>query len=290
MNRFLLLTLAVVGLLLVPYLIWTFQEKTPVKMNDATLTILEENEGLAWLFRYTKFEENSDSHQHLTVLSHSFNRSEWDETVTREGPQLLLLPRVNWFSLEDELLAREVQEYVGISSTGWIVSYFEDLSLSNPLIPDWAKQDQEGYEGSGFIFANELLEETIYVPSKTPFVQGNKNMDESSYSGWLEVTRPGSEGEVSLWFSLPDEIEEEIETLEIPRRFPAILSKQHGNTEAVYMAASLEELESPPAIYQLYGLLTIYKYLYQSRGDSTYWTLFVPSLIPILDHFKESVE
>lgn len=289
MNRFLLLAIVVAGVIFLPYLLWLSESKTQVTMDASTQQIVNDREGFEWLFRYAKVESAEQADYHLTLFEETLTREEWEVSVNREEPQLMIFSRMNWLGMQDDLFVREVQEYVGFTATGWVAAYFEDLSLDNPAIPEWAKEGQTGVEGGGFIVSNERLETTLFIPSETSFIQAGTD-NTGGLTGWIDIVEPIREDDGSMWFSFPEQIAEEVISQNIPVQFPGMMMREHGQTRTVYLAGDVDQLESSPGIYQLKGLPTVYKYLYQSRGDSTYWTTFVPAVLPLLKTMEEPKE
>lgn len=275
MNRFILVILALSMIFGLPYLLWVLQDGPELEIDAATKEKLQNEDGINWMLKHLQVSESADSHMKLEFLSGDVTKEEWNQAIEETTKNKIILARgIEWRSQQDEALTKEMQDYSGASPTGWIVRYFEDLSRENEEIPEWAFQANGGtwnYTGSGFILSNEQQEKFAVIESEEKLTTSESN---ASYSGWVEVVKPTLEDEVMEWFTFPVTIPEELKEAGMLPQFPAFIQRNHKNTSMMYMTGNLSALQSPPSLYQVYGLTNVYELFYASRTDGFYWTTF----------------
>jgi len=283
MNRFLIVVLVVAGVFGLPYLLWVTSPNSSVTASESVQQDLDEFEGINWFFQHNKLSDAQDATVELDVLSGSFSQAEWDAaSVANERNKLLLVQPLEWLAIQNELLTREIEDFTGVRSTGWMMHYFEDLSNSNPDIPKSTKALVEGewdFQGSGYVFTNERLEKTVVLESTEVYEQGTTDQwQESNYRGWIQRLTFPIEEDVTFWFKLPQSVSEKAPTTLADGMIPGVVERSHPKVHAVYMAGDYQQLESPPALYQVFGLSTVYDFFYENRKDGFYWSFFASRL------------
>lgn len=291
-NRFILVVLVVAGVFGLPYLLWVATPNSSVTASDRVKDDLENHQGIDWYFKHEKYADSDDATIELDIVSGSVNEQRWREATTSEQlNKLLLIQPIDWLGVQDELLTREIEDFTGVRFTGWIMRYFEDLSASNPDIPDSTKELVEGnweYEGSGYIFTNERIEQTVVIESEEVYQHGDSNdWVESDYRGWIQIVTTPIEEDVSFWFALPESIHQQLPVELTEGLVPAIVQREHPEIQSVYMAADYQSLESPPALYQIFGLSSVYNFFYANRGDGFYWSTFTSQLTNMVASAKD---
>ncbi|OZS77606.1 hypothetical protein CF394_10375 [Tetzosporium hominis] len=290
MNRFVLLILLVAGIFGLPYLFWLFQGNSGVSASEQTREDLQQYQGMDWYFKHVKWEGDSAPLE-LSILPEDVTQEKWDAAIDAEQKQkLVLLQPINWLGVQDELLKREIEDFTGARSTGWVFRYFDDLSSSNSDIPEstLALQENWDYSGAGYIFTNDRLEQVVVVPSDEPLEQGTEEQwVTSDFQGWIEVMDASIDEEVSFWFRLPDEVTNQLEGIVDGQQVPGIIERSHPKVHTAYMAGNFQELESPPGLYQIYALSDVYGFFYKNRSDGFYWSTFTDELDRIIANAKE---
>lgn len=292
MNRFLVVILLVAGIFGLPYLLWVAKHDSPVTVSGDSMKQLQELEGVNWLLKHQKGIESEGAEIELSIIDEEVSREEWDTAIQSDDMnKLLLIQSLDWLTLQDELFIREIEDYTGVHSTGWKMRYFEDLSASNPDIPESTLDLIEGewtYEGPGYVFANERLEQVSVIPSQNMYAHGDgTSWEESSFRGWIELIDPIVDEDVEFWFQLPKDVTNQVGTIVNSGLIPAIIEREHPQIQSVYMTADFQKLESPPALYQIFGLSEVYGFFYKNRSDGFYWTTYTDQFDRIIEEAKQ---
>lgn len=279
MNRFLLVVLVVAGVFGLPYLLWVMQDSPQVEIDTSTNEALRDKDGLNWMMRHLGVKSTSDAPVKFEYLSGDITREQWNSAIDgEEKNKIILSETINWRSEGDEAFTKELQDYIGVVPTGWIVSRFQDLSKNSPEIPQWAIDAHSGewsYEGAGYIFSNERKEIQFVLESEETLLFGTKdNFQSTTFQGWMEIVTPILEDEVDQWFKIPIEVPESLEQEGLTLEFPAFVTREHKNSRILYMTGDYSTLQSPPNLYQIFKLPEVYEYIYASRADGFYWTTF----------------
>ncbi|OWZ84827.1 hypothetical protein [Natranaerobius trueperi] len=217
-----------------------------------------------------------------------------------------IISEFNTFSNPTPDHVREyMYELLGVRWTGWVGKYFSDLSDSNSIPGEVFKiyQDDNNtydYEGEGFIFLNEKKQQVVILDeSKTSHIkginmtfteQGEKFLglkDDTSYTGWFDITEHDEETKSLADFDLTASLTEnglnQAKEYGIPEEFSAISKFSNSIYDAYYMSGSFSNISSTP-FHNLAGLAKIMSGVSSVLDNQTrfYWRTYVPVMENIL--------
>ncbi|HWO97435.1 MAG TPA: hypothetical protein VNM45_14100 [Bacillus sp. (in: firmicutes)] len=232
---------------------------------------------------------------------------EWNAILSRlnQNKKSLFIAEFNTFASPTKEVVRDsVTDYLGLDWTGWTGRYFDELDPSkNQEIPQWILdefKDSWKYSGEGFILVNDLdyqvvvLEKEKHISEggiKVTFTDSGKKrfgLEESpDYEYWFDIVTPKSGTEVlaNYKWNLTEEGKELLKENSIPSEFAAVLANQSGGASSYYFAGDYNDIERVPSFYQMNGLDTVYRIGQKYSDDAFYWSVYVPMMKSILDHF-----
>lgn len=234
---------------------------------------------------------------------------EWQAIVNRlsEKKKSLLIAEYNTFaSPTSEAVRKEITDYLGITWTGWIGRYFDELDFNKNLeIPQWVIDEYGNdwpYKGGGFIVFNELTEQLFvlemdkHVNTKGVHIQfteaGEKFFDiskSSEYKYWFDIVTPKYEEDAlaNYKWDLTDEGVAMLEEYNIPQTFAAIVSQNKTYSTSYYFAGDFNDVNKVPSLYKIKGLPTIYKYAEKFADSAFYWSAYVPVMKMIFETYEK---
>lgn len=233
---------------------------------------------------------------------------EWQSIVARlaNKKKSMLIAEYNSFaSPTSETVHKELQDYLGISWSGWIGRYFDELDYHKNLeIPQWViaeHGDSWPYKGGGFLLFNEKTEKLLvleldkHVKTKGIQVQFTKKGEKffhtsasANYGYWFDIVTPKYKEDALANYKW-DLTQEGIELLtenNIPEQFAAIVSQNKQYTTSYYFAGDFNDVSHAPSLYKIKGLPTIYKYAEKFADSSFYWSIYIPVMHKIFDEFE----
>jgi len=233
---------------------------------------------------------------------------EWQSIVARlaNKKKSMLIAEYNSFaSPTSETVQKELQDYLGISWSGWIGRYFDELDYhKNFEIPQWVIDkhgDSWPYKGGGFLLFNEKTEKLLvleldkHVKTKGIQVQFTKKGEKffhtsasANYGYWFDIVTPKYKEDALANYKW-DLTQEGIELLtenNIPEQFAAIVSQNKQYTTSYYFAGDFNDVSHAPSLYKIKGLPTIYKYAEKFADSSFYWSIYIPVMHKIFDEFE----
>jgi len=233
---------------------------------------------------------------------------EWQSIVARlaNKKKSMLIAEYNSFaSPTSETVHKELQDYLGISWSGWIGRYFDELDYHKNLeIPQWViaeHGDSWPYKGGGFLLYNEKTEKLLvleldkHVKTKGIQVQFTKKGEKffhtsasANYGYWFDIITPKYKEDALANYKW-DLTQEGIELLtenNIPEQFAAIVSQNKQYTTSYYFAGDFNDVSHAPSFYKIKGLPTIYKYAEKFADSSFYWSIYIPVMHKIFDEFE----
>lgn len=235
---------------------------------------------------------------------------EWLNIVKRlkQKEKSLFIAEYNAFASPTKKEVREsITNYLGISWTGWVGRYFNELDYRrNQEIPQWVT-DEFGeswdYSGPGFILVNDLdfqvlvLESSKHVLDKginLSFTQEGEDFFElkksPNYSYWFDIVTP-KQGSTALAYynwNLTESGEELLEENKIPTEFAAVIKKEQGSCTSYYFAGDYNDIRKLPSLYKFKGLRSLYSFLERNSSNAFYWSTYFPMMDRILDNFSNS--
>ncbi|MDQ0063277.1 hypothetical protein [Paenibacillus harenae] len=234
---------------------------------------------------------------------------EWQNIAARlaSPKKSMLIAEFNSFaSPTSEPVRRELQDYLGLTWSGWIGRYFDELDYHKNLeIPQWVVDqygDNWSYKDGGFILFNELTEKLVILEQKkhvttagikVQFTDKGKQFFGKSanteYQYWFDIVTPNYEEDMLARYAwdLTDEGIAKLEEFGIPQQFAAIISQEKRYTTSYYFAGDFNDVSRVPSIYQIKGLPTVYKYLEKYADRSFYWSIYMPVMKKIVEHFED---
>lgn len=255
------------------------------------------------------FTERSRLGERSEKIVGGLEMKEWQTIAARlaSPKKSMLIAEFNSFaSPTSEPVRRELQDYLGLTWSGWIGRYFDELDYHKNLeIPQWVV-DQYGnnwsYKGGGFILFNELTEQLVILEQKkhvrtagikVQFTDKGKQFFGKSanteYQYWFDIVTPNYEEDMLARYAwdLTDEGIAKLEEFGIPQQFAAIVSQEKRYTTSYYFSGDFNDVSRVPSIYQIKGLPTVYKYLEKYADRSFYWSIYMPVMKKIYEHFED---
>ncbi|KPN89464.1 hypothetical protein [Lysinibacillus sp. ZYM-1] len=233
---------------------------------------------------------------------------EWQAIVERlaSKKKSMLIAEFNTFaSPTSEAVRKEVQDYLGITWSGWIGRYFDELDYHKNLeIPQWVIDeygDDWSYKGGGFLLFNEItnkllvLELDKHVQTKGIQVQftekGEKFFHSSAsakYDYWFDIITPkyANDALANYKWNLTKEGTDLLQKNDIPEQFAAIVAQDKRYTSSYYFAGDFNDVARVPTLYKIKGLPTIYKYAEKYADSSFYWSIYIPVMDRIFETFE----
>lgn len=233
---------------------------------------------------------------------------EWQAIVQRltTPKKSMLIAEFNTFaSPTSEAVRKELQDYLGLTWSGWIGRYFDELDFHKNLeIPQWVVDHYGGnwpYEGGGFLLYNELteqlvvLEQDLHVKTSGIQVQFTEKGKQffgtsinSEYEYWFDIVTPKYEEDMLAQYvwNLTEEGESQLEEYGIPQQFAAIVSQDRRYSTSYYFAGDFNDVSRLPSLYKIKGLPTLYKYLEKYTDRSFYWSIYIPIMYKIFESFE----
>jgi hypothetical protein len=235
---------------------------------------------------------------------------EWLNIVKRlkKKDKSLFIAEYNAFASPTQKEVREsITNYLGISWTGWVGRYFNELDYrSNQEIPQWVADEfgeSWNYSGPGFILVNDLdfqvlvLETSKHVLDKginLSFTQEGKDYFElkksPNYSYWFDIVTP-KQGSTTLAYynwNLTASGKELLEENRIPTEFAAVIKNEQGSCTSYYFAGDYNDIRKLPSLYKFKGLRQLYSFLERNSSNAFYWSTYFPMVDKILDDFSNS--
>ena len=234
---------------------------------------------------------------------------EWQAIVARlaSNKKSMLIAEFNTFaSPTSEAVRKELQDYLGITWSGWVGRYFDELDYhKNSEIPQWVI-DEHGdnwpYKGGGFLLFNEITEKLIVLEMdkhvKTEGIEvqfteeGEKFFHTSAsakYGYWFDIITPkyAEDALANYKWDLTKEGAKLLKENDIPQQFAAIVSQDKRYTTSYYFAGDFNDVSRVPTFHKLKGLPTIYKYAEKYADSSFYWSIYIPVMNKIFETFEQ---
>lgn len=234
---------------------------------------------------------------------------EWQTIAGRlaQPQKSMLIAEFNSFaSPTSEAVRKELQDYLGLTWSGWIGRYFDELDYHKNLeIPHWVVDrygDNWPYKGGGFLLYNEwtdqlvVLEKNVHVRTAGIQVQFTDQgqqffgqIADTEYQYWFDIITPHYEEDMLARYAwdLTEEGKERLGEFGIPQQFAAIVSQDKQYSKSYYFAGDFNDVAHVPSFYQLKGLPTVYKYLEKYADRAFYWSVYVPVMKRIFEHFEQ---
>ncbi|MFJ7367926.1 hypothetical protein ACIQVU_00545 [Lysinibacillus sp. NPDC098008] len=234
---------------------------------------------------------------------------EWQAITRRlaDKKKSMLIAEYNTFaSPTSEAVRNELQDYLGITWSGWIGRYFDELDYHKNLeIPQWIIDDYGDnwpYKGGGFLLVNEITEQLVvlelekHVQSagiQVQFTEKGKEFFQSSasaqYNYWFDIITPkyAEDALANYQWDLTKKGSKLLEENDIPAQFAAIVAQDKRYTSSYYFAGDFNDVARVPTLYKIKGLPTIYKYAEKFADNSFYWSLYIPVMSKIFDTFEQ---
>jgi hypothetical protein len=199
-------------------------------------------------------------------------------------------------------IRREMETMLGVTWTGWIGRYFEQLN--NDEIPDWMHtlyeqqyDEKWEFEGKGFVYIHE--NETIVVleydkhigENELQMVKGDNvtalasASDVQKFYYWFDVVTPT--GNVETFYKYELDVTEEgkkiLDSFGIPTTFPAVTKKTSDYT-AYYFAGDFADVRSSLPPYWISGVKPLMKAssLIENQ-EQFFWKVYIPMLSDIYE-------
>ncbi|WP_431028287.1 hypothetical protein [Lysinibacillus sp. LZ02] len=210
------------------------------------------------------------------------------ETRLKQKTPATLVVEQNSFNINtSESVQKELASALGISYSGWVAKYFEDLG-------DALEFTKEPYTGSGLVLYHEgeekaiVLEDDLEVRVKTTSV-GEKLFGFSTseiFSGWMDISQ-SIDAEVLAYFDLDLTLEQQalLEQNNIPISFVAATSKQYEASNLYYLAGNFSEKDLSSGIPYFKGYIALQKFI---SNDKFYWHNYYAMLEGIIHETKHS--
>ncbi|MCT1540314.1 MULTISPECIES: hypothetical protein [Lysinibacillus] len=235
-------------------------------------------------------------------------QKEWQSIVERlaSKKKSMLIAEYNTFaSPTSGEVRKELQDYLGITWSGWIGRYFDELDYHKNLeIPQWVIDehgDNWSYKGGGFLLFNEITEELLVLEMnkhvnsegiQVQFTENGKKFFHSSaraqYDYWFDIITPkyAEDALANYKWDLTKKGTELLKDNGIPEQFAAIVGQDKSYTSSYYFAGDFNDIARVPNIYKIKGLPTIYKYAEKYADSSFYWSIYIPVMHKIFDSFE----
>lgn len=234
---------------------------------------------------------------------------EWQAIVSRlaSNKKSMLIAEYNTFaSPTSEAVRKELQDYLGISWSGWIGRYFDELDYQkNTEIPQWVVDeygDDWPYKGGGFLVFNELTEKLVVLELdkhvktegiQLQFTEEGKHFFNTSasakYEYWFDIITPkyAEDALANYKWNLTEKGSKLLDDNNIPQQFAAIVAQDKRYTTSYYFAGDFNDMARVPAFYKAKGLPTIYKYAEKFADSSFYWSIYIPVMHKIFETFDK---
>ncbi|WP_107924169.1 hypothetical protein [Lysinibacillus parviboronicapiens] len=254
-------------------------------------------------------EEEKRFGQRSEKIVGGLEMDEWQGIVSRlasEKKSMLIAEYNSFASPTSQAVRAELQDYLGISWTGWIGRYFNELDFHKNLeIPQWVVDeygDDWPYKGGGFLVFNEITEKLIVLEMdkhvKTEGIQvqftdaGKQYFNTSTsaeYGYWFDIITPKYEEDAlaNYKWDLTEAGTKLVEENNIPQQFAAIVSQDKRYTTSYYFAGDFNDMAKVPTLYKFKGLPTFYKYAEQFADSSFYWSIYIPVMNKIFENFEQ---
>jgi len=234
---------------------------------------------------------------------------EWQSIVSRlaSNKKSMLIAEYNTFaSPTTEAVRKELQDYLGISWSGWIGRYFDELDYHKNLeIPQWIVDeygDDWSYKGGGFIVFNEITEKLVVLELdkhiktagiELQFTEAGKQFFNTSssakYEYWFDIITPkyAEDALANYKWDLTKEGSKILDDNHIPQQFAAIVSQDKRYTTSYYFAGDFNDMDRLPTLSKFKGLPTLYKYAEKFADSSFYWSIYIPVMHKVFETFEK---
>lgn len=266
--------------------------KLPTSYDDTNLIYIADTYGVYEEKQGQAKPKKLDGGLTMDEWNAVFKRLEDDKAVT-------LVTEFNTLASPTTTEVREhMSSVLGIHSSGWIGRHFNELSLDNPDMPSWLKNEKNWpYSGAGFVLVNEeqekyfILKDDKDVASKltvkyTEAGQKAFDLTESvAFNGWFDIVESES-AEATLanfHWDLTDSGKQLMKEHGVPTKFVAVNKMTMNNATAYYFAGQFNVTPSVPNYYQFLGVETLNSWIsHFSKETGFYWDAYVPMMKKVL--------
>ena len=205
-----------------------------------------------------------------------------------------------------ERVRTSVYELLGLTWTGWMGRYFEDMSIGVE-VPNWAVENYEqqqgrswDFEGNGFLFVDE--NDTVIALGASDIMQKGVQLQftqtgeeffgkrgKYDYRYWVDIIEADPLTTVLANYHLTLSVsgEEKLKSMGIPTIFPAVTKNQNALYTSYYFAGDYADYAHTPRFYQVAGLTKILQFFSIGREDTFFWKAYVPMMKKILQETHE---
>ncbi|MGI5939284.1 MAG: hypothetical protein ACOX8V_01090 [Thermoleophilia bacterium] len=235
---------------------------------------------------------------------------EWLNIVDRlaDKNKSLFVAEYNTFASPTKKEVREnITNFLGVSWTGWVGRYFDELDYNkNKEIPQWVI-DKFGkswkYSGQGFILVNDIDFQIIVLETSKHVSDSGINISfteegedffglkkSPEYSYWFDIITPkqGSDVLANYNWSLTQSGKELLEKNGIPTKFAAVVRSERGSCTSYYFAGDYNDISQVSSTYKLKGLQKLRSVLEIDPDRAFYWSTYFPMMKRILENFNST--
>lgn len=232
------------------------------------------------------------------------------ESAVNKG--IPLIAEFNAFASPTTASVREsISTILGLTWSGWIARYFEDLS-EGIEVPVWAVSNYEksgkkwNFTGPGFLFVNEedeviVLErgaDAISEGVTFTFTEEGKALTGIKpkgrrYNYWFDIVEPRANVAIIAEYklALTEDGLKKLKERGIPTQFPAVLRHDASGYSSYYFAGDYADNGEISGFYQFYGLDWMNRILNMDSEDGSrkfYWNVYMPLMKGILREIYEA--
>ncbi|GLC89755.1 hypothetical protein [Lysinibacillus piscis] len=281
------------------------EKKLPTDYSDYDVIYLADMYGVY----EDDFKENTRLGERSEKIIGGLTSEEWQSIVNRlaSKEKSMLIAEYNTFaSPTSEAVRKELQNYLGVTWSGWIGRYFDELDYTkNQDIPQWVVTqygEKWSYKGGGFLLLNELTNQLVVLEldrhvdkagiKVSLTKKGEKFLGASAsanYEYWFDIVTPKYQEDVlaNYEWNVTDEGRKLLEEYNIPEEFAAMVTQDKQYTTSYYFAGDFNDIAKAPLFYQAKGLPTVYKYAEKFADRSFYWSIYVPMMDKIFEVFED---
>jgi hypothetical protein len=222
---------------------------------------------------------------------------DWNRIMEAKEKDTTLIVEFNSIASPTPALVRElVEKTVGISWSGWIGRYFNQMEGTE--VPLWLKDSYEKqtkhswqFTGEGMGFVHEsgqviiLDKADIHGSVEFHWEGTNKYVQDSNYEYWFDVVKnEGAKVEASYRLPVTETGKAKLVEKGIPLEFPAVLHK--NGEKAYYFAGDFADIETkhqaswvlPREFYKIMGFVV--------KEEQFFWNTYIPLMEAIINKIE----
>ncbi|MDF2157811.1 hypothetical protein [Algoriphagus sp. CAU 1675] len=216
----------------------------------------------------------------------------------------------------EKLIRAEFENLMGLTWTGWIARYFEELDPSlNSKLPEWLvtnyeNQKNEAWDksGSGMVFIKDSGEMEVFLTgedfmNQTPVIRSPRMNKEGfnlpqaiPYPDWFDIVLIKREYEVISYYDInpSDQGLQRLRGMGLPRYFPAAVVRTNGKGKIYYFSGDFSDSPADLGSPEFMGTPYLWRGFFLEanfrKRQSFFWNYYYPLVSQLIEKIYQPEE